>query len=280
MTDAPKVWLVTGASRGIGAEIVAAALAAGDKVVAGVRNAMRLSEAFANREGLFVVDLDVQDSAQIAAAVDSTVKRFGSVDILVNNAGYGQIGAFELTTEQEADEQFATNVFGLFNMTRAVLPLLRKRRSGHIFNISSIAGLRGGPGASIYAASKFAVEGFTESLSSELAPFGIRVTIVEPGHFRTDFLDARSLRTAQPSIPDYEKFARRSAEALAAQNHNQLGDPARLAEILVCLSRAAEVPRRLILGSDAYAVAEAKISEMHGELARWRDVSLSTDRPG
>lgn len=272
-----KTWLVTGAARGIGAEIVRAALAAGDQVVATGRNAARMAQAFPASERLLVLPLDVTDETAATTAIAGAEARFGGIDVLVNNAGYGQLGHFETHTPAEVEQQFATNVFGLLTVTRAALPGMRQRRRGHIFNLSSIAGIRGSLGGSLYCATKFAVEGFSESLSQEVAPFGIHVTLIEPGFFRTDFLDDSSVRFGSREIADYAEQSAAMRAAYAARNHAQAGDPGKLAAVMIDLARNPVPPLRLPAGSDAVEVVETKIRRLQSDLDAWRAVSLSTD---
>ncbi|BCP54332.1 short-chain dehydrogenase/reductase [Kaistia sp. 32K] len=273
-----KIWFVTGATRGIGAEIVKAALAAGDSVVATGRNPAGIVAAHAGAgDRLLALPLDVTDKAGIATAVDAAVTRFGRIDVLVNNAGYGHLGLFEETEPGDAERQFATNVFGLFDVTRAILPVLRKQRAGHIFNLSSIAGLRGGLGGSLYCASKFAIEGFSESLAHEVAPFGIHVTVVEPGFFRTDFLDESSVRFASHPIVDYAETSAQIREGYRDRNHQQAGDPVKLAAVIVDLAAREKPLFRYAAGSDAAGVFAAKIERLQGELEATRPLSHTTD---
>jgi NAD(P)-dependent dehydrogenase (short-subunit alcohol dehydrogenase family) len=273
-----KTWFITGASRGLGAAIARAALDAGDRVVVTARRRETVAETFGeDSDTVLSLALDVTEPAQIAAAVEAAVARFGRIDVLVNNAGYGHLGLFEETRPGDARVQFDTNVFGLFDMTRAVLPIMRRQRSGHVFNISSIGGLVGGESGSIYCASKFAVEGFTESVAAEVKPFGIRMTIVEPGFFRTDFLDARSVRHADNPIPDYAEASAAIRAFYDARSHNQAGDPAKLGRALVTLANADNPPVRWSAGTDAIAVVEGKAAGLKAELDAWRDLSASTD---
>jgi NAD(P)-dependent dehydrogenase (short-subunit alcohol dehydrogenase family) len=276
-----KTWFITGAARGLGAEIARAALAAGDRVVAAARDPARAAEGLpADAERMLAVALDVTDAAQAMLAAMAAAERFGGIDVLVNNAGYGQFGAFEENTDAEVERQFATNVFGVFNVTRAVLPVMRRQRSGHIFNISSIGGIRGGQGGSLYSASKFAVSGFSESLAQEVAGFGIAVTVVEPGFFRTDFLDGSSVRYGSHPIEDYAEFAAALRENWGARNHQQAGDPPKLGAALVRLASETKPPVHFVAGSDAVGVVEAKIARMREELESWRTLSVSTDAMG
>lgn len=273
-----KTWLITGAARGLGAAIARAALEAGDRVVVAGRNRDALIAAFGpDSDAVLNLTLDVTDTAAIAAAVETAMTRLGRIDVLVNNAGYGHLGIFEETSAQDARTQFDTNVFGLFDMTRAVLPIMRAQRSGHVFNISSIGGLMGGESGAIYCASKFAVEGFSESVAQEVRPFGIHVTIVEPGFFRTDFLDASSIRYGDNPIADYAEASRAIRAFYDARSHNQAGDPAKLGLALVTLASAENPPVRWSAGTDAIGVIEMKADGLKAELDAWRDLSASTD---
>lgn len=273
-----KVWFVTGATRGIGAEIVKAAVAAGDRVAATGRDAEKIRRAFADAgDAVLAAPLDVTDQGAIAAAVDAALTKFGRIDVLVNNAGFGTLGLFEEVAPEDVERQYATNVFGLFNVTRAVLPVLRRQRSGHIFNISSVAGQRGGVGGSIYSSSKFAIEGFSESLAHEIEPFGIHVTVVEPGFFRTDFLDESSVRYGSTVIEDYAEASAELRERYRERNHRQVGDPARLAAILIEISNQAEPIFRYAAGSDAADILAAKIARLTRELEATRALSPRTD---
>jgi NAD(P)-dependent dehydrogenase (short-subunit alcohol dehydrogenase family) len=274
-----RVWFVTGASRGIGAEITKAALAAGDAVVATARDPKHITARFAASDQLLPVALDVTSEPSIAAAVAAAVARFGRIDVVVNNAGYGIIGAIEETPGDEVRRIYETNVFGLLAVTRAVLPQLRKQRAGHIMNLSSVGGYHSGPAFGIYCSTKFAVEGISEALHAELAPLGIAVTVIEPGYFRTEFLEANSVVETAPAIGDYADTAG-VVRAVARQvSLQQPGDPVRLARAVVELAGAKQPPLRLPLGSDSVAAIEAKHAFVTGELAAWRQVSVSTDFP-
>jgi NAD(P)-dependent dehydrogenase (short-subunit alcohol dehydrogenase family) len=224
-----------------------------------------------------VLPLDVTQPAQVRGAVAATVDRFGSIDVLVNNAGYGQLGVFEQTSPEEVRAQYETNVFGLMDVTRAVAPLMREQRSGHIFNISSVGGLKGVFGGSVYNASKFAVEGFTQALAEEMAHFGVHVTAVAPGFFRTDFLDPSSATYTESAIADYQEPLAAFLEFHHDRNQNQAGDPAKLGEVLVHLATLDNPPTSFVAGSDAVEWATNVAQEHLGTVATWRDLSTSTD---
>ncbi|WP_342360036.1 oxidoreductase [Terrarubrum flagellatum] len=271
-----RVWFITGASRGFGALIAAEALAAGDAVVATARDPKSVAERFGDHPRLLPVALDVADEAQAHAAVDAALKRFGRIDVLVNNAGYGLLAAIEEASATEVERLFRTNVFGLLNVTRAVLPHMRRQRSGRIINMSSVGGYASYYGWGVYGATKFAVEGLTEAMALELAPLGIHATAVEPGFFRTDFLDARSLATAQP-IADYADTVGAMRDHAARINHNQPGDPAKLAKAMIALVEAENPPVRLPLGSDTLERVQAKNRSVEAIIAQWGDLARSTD---
>jgi NAD(P)-dependent dehydrogenase (short-subunit alcohol dehydrogenase family) len=273
-----SVWFITGASRGFGAEIVEKALAAGHQVVATARDPRAIVERFPDAgDRLVAVAVDVTDEAQIAAAVDAGKSQFGRIDVVVNNAGRGLLGAVEEASDAAARAVYDANVFGSLNVIRAVLPTLRAQRSGHIINLSSIGGFVGSPGWGIYCSTKFAVEGFSESLHHELAPLGIRVTIVEPGYFRTDFLDASSLHTEATIIDDYADTAGAMRATAADVNHAQPGDPTKAAVAIVDNASSAEPPLRLQLGRDSFDAISNKLEFVAQEQRTWREVSISTD---
>jgi NAD(P)-dependent dehydrogenase (short-subunit alcohol dehydrogenase family) len=272
-----RVWFITGASRGFGALIAKEALASGDAVVATARDPSAVTAQLGSQERLLAVRLDVTNESEAHEAVGLAIKRFGRIDILVNNAGYGLLGAIEEASAAETARLFGTNVFGLLNVTRAVLPHLRRQHSGHIINLSSVGGYTGNPGWGVYGATKFAVEGISEALAGEVAPLGIRVTVVEPGSFRTDFLDGTSLvRTAQ-EIDDYRETAGKTRARAANINGGQRGDPRKLAKAFIELVNAKEPPLRLPLGSDTVERIENKHAFVERELASWRKLATSTD---
>jgi NAD(P)-dependent dehydrogenase (short-subunit alcohol dehydrogenase family) len=275
-----KTWFITGATRGLGADIAAAALKAGDRVVATGRQRSAVSDRLGpDSDRLLSLSLEVGDVAQAQAAVAAAVERFGAIDVLVNNAGYGHIGFFEESSPADIEAQFATNVFGLFNVTRAALPAMRAARRGHVFNLSSTAGIRGIAAGSLYCATKFAVEGFSESLAQELAPFGIHVTLIEPGPFRTDFLTPESLRFAAVEVADYDDRRAQMRASFEQRNGKQAGDPVRLAEAIVTLSREAAPPMRFAAGAMAVSAMDAKVASLKSELDRWRELGVGTDYP-
>jgi NAD(P)-dependent dehydrogenase (short-subunit alcohol dehydrogenase family) len=274
-----QTWFITGASRGIGALVAKLALEKGDAVVATARDPRSVTAALGKHPNLLAVSLDVTDEAQAYAATKEAIRRFGKIDVLLNNAGFGLLGAVEEATASEIEALYRTNVFGVLNVVRAVLPHMRRARSGHILNISSIGGYQSGAGFGVYCSTKFAVEGLTEALAAELAPLGIKATIVEPGYFRTDFLDARSLSISDGQIADYTGTAGMVREHATKLSHQQPGDPARLAAALVELGGNPDAPLRMPYGSDTVAAIEAKNAFVAGELAAWREVAVSTDFP-
>lgn len=273
-----KTWFITGAARGLGAAIAEAAMAAGDRVVATGRRRDAVAERLGpDGERLLSLTLDVTRELQARDAVAAAVERFGSIEVLVNNAGYGHLGIFEETTDADARAQYDTNVFGVLNVTRAVLPVMRRQRAGQVFNLSSLGGLLGGEAGALYCATKFAVEGFSESIAKEVAPFGIRVTIVEPGFFRTDFLDPSSVRLAPGTVDDYAEMSAGLRAFWTQRSGHQAGDPAKLGRIIVELAGRPDAPLRFAAGSDAVAVVEGKIASLRAELDAWRELSVTTD---
>jgi NAD(P)-dependent dehydrogenase (short-subunit alcohol dehydrogenase family) len=271
-----KVWFITGATRGFGVRIARAVLESGSSVVATGRNPAAIEAALGAHPNLLALPLDVTSEAEAHAAVTTAVKRFGRIDILVNNAGYGLLGAVEEATAAEIEQLYATNVFGLLNVTRAVLPQMRRQRSGHIINLSSLGGYKAYYGWGVYGSTKFAVEGLTEALSMELAPLGIQATVVEPGFFRTDFLDATSLKISA-EIADYGDTVGQMRQLAAKINHAQPGNPDQLAAAILTLAASTNPPRRLALGSDAVQRIADKHQEVEAEVNQWRELSLSTD---
>jgi NAD(P)-dependent dehydrogenase (short-subunit alcohol dehydrogenase family) len=275
----PLTWLITGTSQGFGRDLVAAALARGDSVVATSRSPEKVQAAFPDvSDRLLPTAMDFRDASQIASVIQSAIKRFGQIDVLINNAGHGLLGAIEEASDSEIAKVFETNVFGLLRVTRAVLPHMRQRRSGHIVNLSSIGGLIGIPGWGIYNATKFAVEGISEALAQELNPLGIGVTIVEPGPFRTDFLGG-SLATVESHLPDYDQTAGKTRTYQKENDGSQAGNPKKGAKAIVDAVTGDNPPLHLLLGAMAYQRANQKLDALRAEFEKWRAVTLATDFP-
>jgi len=272
MTD-KKVWFITGAGRGMGVDIAKAALAAGHGVVATGRNPERVSAALGAHDDLLAVKLDVTDPADAQAAVTAAVERFGRIDVLVNNAGNFYAGFFEEISPQDFRAQVETTLFGPINVTRAVLPLMRAQRAGLVIAISSTAGIVGQEFCTAYAAAKFGVEGWIESLTPEVAPFGIHTMLVEPGFFRTELLSPESTNYAQPSIGDYAERTTQTVAAWNAMNGQQAGDPAKLANALVTLTQQDTPPLRWVAGADAIATVEQKAKDLLAQADAYRELS-------
>jgi NAD(P)-dependent dehydrogenase (short-subunit alcohol dehydrogenase family) len=272
MTD-KQVWLVTGAGRGMGVDIAKAALAAGHAVVATARNTDTVTAALGQDDDLLVVKLDVTNPADAQAAVTAAVERFGRLDVLVNNAGNFYAGFFEEISPQDFRAQVETTLFGPINVTRAVLPVMRAQRSGLVVAISSTAGIVGQEFCTAYAAAKFGIEGWIESLTPEVAPFGIRTMLVEPGFFRTELLSPASTTYAEPSIDDYAERSTQTVAAWNAMNGQQGGDPAKLATALVQLTRQDEPPLRWVAGADAIATVEQKAKDLLAQADAYRELS-------
>jgi NADP-dependent 3-hydroxy acid dehydrogenase YdfG len=271
-------WFITGAARGFGLEIARQALDRGDNVVATARRPQRIIQALPGYgDRLLALALDVTDEAQAQAATSAAVKTFGTIDILVNNAGRGLLGAIEETTDAAARAVYDTNVFGLLNVTRAVLPIMRAQRSGRVLNFSSLGGIESSAGFGIYCSTKFAVEGISEAMHAELSGLGIAVTVIEPGYFRTDFLDATSLHVEGTVIDDYASTAGAVRGMVPGLNHAQPGDPVKGAAAILTLADADAPPVRAQLGSDSLATVEAKIAQLRTESEAWRELAMSTD---
>jgi len=276
-----KIWFITGAGRGMGVDFAKAALAAGHAVVASGRDRDSVAKALGPSDDLLAVKLDVTQRGDAEAAVRAAVDRFGRIDVLVNNAASFYAGYFEELTPEQMERQLATSLAGPMNVTRAVLPVMRKQRSGHIISISSSAGLVGFEFCTAYSASKFGLEGWMEALHAEIAPFGIATTIVNPGFFRTELLTERSTSYAEPSIEDYDERRTKQLEFWKSQNGLQTGDPAKLARALIIISSQEPPPRRFIAGADAIATAEQKVADLKAQIEAYRELStsLALDEP-
>ena len=272
------VWFVTGAARGMGIDIARAALAAGHSVAATARNEAKITRALGENEKLLPLSLDITDPVAAKAAVEATVARFGRIDTLVNNAGTFQAGFFEEISDGAFRAQMETNFFGPLNVTRAALPVMRRQRSGHVITFSSVAGLVGQDFTSAYSASKFALEGWMETLRHDLEPFGIATTIVEPGFFRTELLvEGASTVWADLSIDDYAERTEATIAGWRSMNGRQGGDPAKLAAALVTIAGLEEKPLRWMAGADSVASAEGKAKELLAQAEAYRDLSTNLD---
>jgi NAD(P)-dependent dehydrogenase (short-subunit alcohol dehydrogenase family) len=274
-----KVWLITGCSRGLGQALATAVLAAGDHLVATARDAAALAPLVAAApERVLALALDVNEEGDVADAIGQTLARFGRIDVLVNNAGYGLAGAVEEISDAEARAQFETNLFGTLNLIRAVLPAMRAQRGGHILQISSVAGFVASPGLGLYNASKFALEGYSEALAQEVAPFGIRVTIIEPGPFRTDWAGS-SLATPTRPIADYADSAHKTISTINGYSGKQPGDPQRAAAAMIAIVNTEHPPLRLALGELALNRMRGKLASVAAELNTWESTTLATAYP-
>lgn len=273
-----KTWFITGASRGFGLEIVNAALAAGDQVVATVRNnGGELQNQLSQNPNLLLVNMDVTIEDQVQEAVQQAIEKFGKIDVLVNNAGYGLLAAVEEASDAEVKQNYEVNVFGTLNVIRAVLPFMRKQRSGHVINISSVGGLGAYMGWGLYGSTKFAIEGITEALALELAPLGIYATVVAPGFFRTDFLDKSSLVSSKHIIDDYAATVGGMRDFAAQVNKKQPGDPKKLAQAFIKLAKSEKPPVHLPLGNDTLDRYRSKTRDFENDIQQWHEVITTTD---
>ncbi len=278
-SSSSPVWFITGCSTGFGRALAERVLARGWRVVATARDVAAIAPlAEAGEDRVLTLPLDVTRHDQVDAAVQATTARFGRIDVLVNNAGYGYQYSVEEGVDAEIRAQFEANVFGLFDLTRAVLPHMRQARSGHILNISSVAGFVGFPGSGYYAATKHAVEGWSDALASEVEPLGIKVTCVEPGPFRTDWA-GRSLKQTQSRIADYAETAGARLRNTAEKSGTQVGDPVRAGDAMIALTQESKPPRHLVLGAWGVDAVEAKLRATLSEIETWRATSLATDFP-
>ncbi|SBV25051.1 SDR family NAD(P)-dependent oxidoreductase [Micromonospora krabiensis] len=277
-TTGPATWFVTGTSRGLGLELVRQLLQRGDNVAATTRSTERLTAALGSVDTarLLALPVALADEKAVAAAVEAAHARFGAVDVVVNNAGYGLLGAVEEVTDAEARDLFDVQLFGTWNVLRAVLPGMRARRGGHIINVSSILGLTTFPGWGAYCAAKYALEGLTGALAAEVADFGIRVNLVEPGYLRTDFLRTHSLRLPARTADGYDAIRQMTDEHLTMPG-TQLGDPVRAATAIIRIAESGTAPLHQLLGSDSYALATASVRSLTEDIEAGRDLATTTD---
>ena len=273
-----KVWFITGASKGLGLELAKKLLAQGYKVAATSRSEDSLVQALGNPSEKFLpLEMDLTNEQSVKNAIEVAISHFKTIDVLVNNAGYGLLGSLEELTDAESRKNYEVNVFGLLNVIRSTMPYMRANRAGHIFNIASIGGYNGGfPGWGIYCSTKFAVAGLTESLAAEVKEFGVNVTLVYPGYFRTDFLKDSSLLLPQNPIADYTAVRESESAHTSSINENQPGDPEKFADALIKMSKEENPALHLFAGQDAYDMANVKIAEVQKELEEWKAVSVST----
>jgi NAD(P)-dependent dehydrogenase (short-subunit alcohol dehydrogenase family) len=276
----PATWFVTGTSRGLALELVTQLLERGDNVTATTRSVARLSEALGGTDTsrLLALEVDLNDEADIAAAVRATTERFGRLDVVVNSAGYGHLAAVEEITDADARAMFDVQIFGVLNVLRSALPVMRAQRAGHVINVSSILGLLAFPGWGLYAAGKFALEGLTESLAAEVADHGIRVTLVEPGYMRTDFLTPNSLSLPESTVDAYPSI-REMTSAHQAMPGTQLGDPARAATAIIAVATSTEGPLHQLLGSDSLQLIAGRIDALTADVESGRALAVTSDIP-
>lgn len=274
----PATWFVTGTSRGLGLELVRQLLQRGDNVTATTRSTERLTTALGDVDTarLLPVELDLTDEQAVADAVRRTTERFDALDVVVNNAGYGFLAAVEEVTDAEAREMFDVQVFGVWNVLRAVLPLFRARGRGHVVNVSSILGLTAFPGWGLYCAGKYALEGLTESLAAEVSGFGVQVHLVEPGYMQTDFLRPSSLGLPASTTKGYDAI-REMTEAHLAMPGTQLGDPAKAARAVITVATSGDAPLHQLLGSDSYGLARARVEALAADVEASRELAYTTD---
>ncbi|WP_205508605.1 oxidoreductase [Longitalea arenae] len=273
-----KIWFVTGASKGLGLALVKKLLQEGYRVAATSRNLEELKKAVGvNSDSFLPLAVDVKNEKSVEKGVWDTIAHFGAIDVVVNNAGYGLTGSLEELSDEEVRQNFDINVFGVLHVIRKVLPYMRKQKSGHFFNIASIGGFTGEfPGFGSYIATKFAMHGFSESLAAELKPFGITVSIVSPGYFRTEFLDA-SLAVPKNEIADYKLVREVQQVHQNDYNHNQPGDPVKAAAVMIEIAEQKQPPLHVFLGRDAYQLAEAKIKSVQQDMAAVKELATATD---
>lgn len=272
------MWFITGASKGLGLELAGQLLRLGHRVAATSRQVAELRRSVGVESADFLpLAVDLTTETSVSEAIQATIRRFGRIDVVVNNAGYGQLGSLEELTDRESRANFEVNVFGMLNVIRQVMPQLRKQQSGHIINLSSVGGLTGNfPGWGVYCATKFAVEGLSESLAAEAAPFGIKVTVVAPGYFRTEFLSSGSLLVPQGQLDAYTLVRQSEAVHQEQIRGNQPGDPVKAAAALIQIAAAPNPPLHLLLGQDAYDMATGKIKALQADMAQWKALTVGT----
>ena len=271
-----KVWFITGSNSGFGRSLTEAVLAKGDNVVATTRHPEEIQDLVEQYpDTVKAVTLDITKSEEISKAIDTALSTFGQVDVLVNNAGFGTLGAVEEIEDEQVRKQFEVNCFGTLNLTKALLPHFRQKKSGHILNVSSVGGFTSFPGTGIYSATKFAIEGYSEALAKEITPLGIKLTLVEPGAFRTEFA-GDSLATPENPIDDYEETAHKFVKQQEEMSGEQPGDPDKAAQAMIKVVESDNPPMRLVLGEDALKGVRQKIETFQQELKEWEDVTLST----
>lgn len=273
-----KVWLITGCSTGFGRELAMAALQNGDMVAVTARNTDDIKDIAGQNDNAIAVALDVTKSAEITNAINATMEKWGRIDVLVNNAGIGYFGAVEESEDDAVRKMFEINFFGLANITQKVLPIMRKQRSGHIVNIASIGGLRAFPAVGFYNATKFAVDGLSEALSKEVAPLGIKVIIIAPSGFRTDWA-GRSAENTSIQIEDYATTAGQNQSGIRGNSGNQLGDPVLAAKAIIKAVESADPPLRLLLGAAALKGGRAKLEELKADFDAWEETTVGADSP-
>jgi NAD(P)-dependent dehydrogenase (short-subunit alcohol dehydrogenase family) len=273
-----KTWFITGASKGLGLSLVKKLLASGHRVAATSRSIKDLEKAVgAGRDIFLPLSMNLTDEVDVAKGIKAAFEHFGSIDVVVNNAGYGLVGALEELTDAETRQNFEINVYGALNVIRNVLPFMRQQQSGHILNVSSIGGFTGSfPGFGIYCATKFAMQGFSESLATEVKPFGIYVTIVSPGYFRTDFLSTSSLSVPLNPLDVYSNVREVQFAHQQSINGNQMGNPEKAAQVMIAVTEMTNPPVHLFLGQDAYDLAEQKIKVIEMDMAQMKDMAVAT----
>lgn len=278
MSDTSRIWMITGCSSGLGRALAEELLLRGERIIVTARKSETLAGMVAGHHNALALKLDVTKPDDILAAVAEAEQKFGGIDVLVNNAGYGYIAAIEEAEKEAYRTLFETNLFGLIEMTRAVLPGMRARKRGHIVNVSSVGGMVGNPGSGYYAGTKFAVIGFSEALSKETTPLGIKVTVVEPGPFRTDW-QGRSLKTSQHPIDAYTETVHARVKQLAETSGRQPGDPKRAAQAIITAVDSPEPPLHLVLGAQGLKIARQQLAALQQELDTWEALTLSADFP-